>query len=167
MPFQDISAVESYAAIAGVVITALGLVFVIFQLRELKLSVRSAAHASIYERAAEFRSHLVEYPQLRKYFFEEAAIDESDENYNRVLSIAEMYLNYLEQIFLTNESLGRQNLESIDRFITAALGRSPILQRSLTERSEAYSLRFSRYVSSLLSKGTKPDGGPDQQRLHQ
>ena len=151
MQIQDLSTLEAYAAITGVIITAIGLIFVIFQLRELKRSVQSAAHAAIYERAAEFRSHLVEYPQLRKYFFGNADIEQGDENYDRVLSIAEMYLNYLEQIFLTNDSLGKRNLESLERFIAAALNESPVMRRSLAKKGDAYSILFRSHAQRLIS----------------
>lgn len=44
------------------------------------------------------RGYLIQYPELRKYFFENVNIAYDDKDYSRVVSIAEVYLNYLEQI---------------------------------------------------------------------
>lgn len=146
MHLPDLSSLQAYAVIASAVITTCGLVFVVLQLRELKLSVRSAAHAAIYERAAELRSLLVEYPRFRKYLFEGVEIDETNEDYGRLLSVAEMYLNYLEHIFLTNDSLGRKNKTSAKQFVSSALKKSPILRKRLNEAGEDYSLAFRQFA---------------------
>ncbi|MGH2618323.1 MAG: hypothetical protein ACRDJC_24090 [Thermomicrobiales bacterium] len=109
------------------------------QLRDVKRSIRVATHAAIYEQAAEFRSHLVEYPDLRKYFFDGVEISAADENYSRVMTLAEIFLNYLEHIAVLGESFGSENKPALELFIRTALKSSPILRQHLTESPELYS----------------------------
>lgn len=123
----------------GLFIAAVGLPLLYFQLRDVKRSIRVATHAAIYEQAAEFRSHLVMYPDLRKYFFDGVEISATDENYSRVMTLAEIFLNYLEHIAVLGESFGSENKPALDAFIKSALKSSPILRQHLTESPDLYS----------------------------
>lgn len=136
---------EAYAAHGGIV-------FVILQLRNLEQSVRSAAHSAVYAQGADFRGHLVAYPELRRYFFDGAAIERGHPDYERALTIAELYLNQLEQITVTADSLGRANRMSLDQFIGVALSKSPVMRRRLADNPEYYSHALLGY----LPKGEDP-----------
>ncbi len=112
--------IENLLPILGIVFTAIGIPILYLQLRDLKASLRSSTHASIYTQAEAIRGYLIEYPDLRQYFFDNASISSNDKDYNRVLSIAEVYLNYLEQIAVLKKSFGNENLDSLRLFTTTA-----------------------------------------------
>ena len=131
--------VQAYAAVAGLILALIGLPCVLVQLRELQRSVQGSAHAAMYAQAADFRSHLVAFPHLRKYFFDGTDIAPDHEDYDRTVTIAELFLNYLEHIAVMGDSFGRQNRAALDRFCRHALARSPILRRRLSENRESYS----------------------------
>jgi len=138
-------AVQAYASIAGLVLALIGLPILFLEIRGVQRSVQSAAHAAIYTQAADFRAHLVEYPHLRKYFFEDSEVDPADDEYDRVVTIAELYLNYLEHVAVTIDSFGRRNRTSLERFVRNALDGSPILRRRLAENRHAYSHALGAY----------------------
>jgi hypothetical protein len=132
---------------AGLLLALVGLPILIVQLRELQRSVRGGAHAAIYAQASEFRAHLVEHPRLRKYLFDGAEItpDHPDgEEYDRVLSLAELYLNYLEHVTVMADSFGKGNRPVLDRFVTSALAASPVMRRRLSEQRDFYSPALAR-----------------------
>jgi hypothetical protein len=143
----DPNVLEAYAAVGGVLVAIFGLIFVILQLRNLEQSVRAASHSAVYVQASDFRGHLVSHPELRKYFFEGVAIEPGHPDYDRALTIAELYLNQLEQITVTKESLGADNRDSLDDFINVALAKSPIMRRRLKESPQYFSHTLRDYLA--------------------
>src|SRR5262245_10316951 len=90
MPKDSIQLIVS---MAGLLLAVVGLPILYVQLRELQRSVRSSAHSALYTQSSDFRAHLVKYPHLRKYFFDGAEISRGHEDYDRVVTIAELFLN--------------------------------------------------------------------------
>ncbi len=130
---------EAVASLATFALALVGLPFLMIQLRHLQRSVESGAHAAIYSQGSDVRAHLVEYPHLRGYFFDDVDIDPNGPDYPRVLSIAELFLNYLEHVAVLGDTLGRHNRAALDRFVENALARSPVLRRRLREDPASYS----------------------------
>jgi len=118
------------------------------QLRDVKTSIRATTHAAMYDQAADFRSYLVQYPHLRKYFFDGGKITEEHEEYDRVLTLAEIFLNYLEHIAVLGDGFGKENRPALDRFCKLALEKSPILRKHLSDNRDSYS----DALHSLLAK---------------
>ena len=137
-------------SVIGLLIAGIGLPLLYMQLRGLQKSILTATHAAMYHQAAEFRSYLIQYPQLRKYFFDGWEIDPDDENYARVITLAEIFLNYLEHIAVLGDSFGMQNRPALDRFSQIAFERSPILRQHLTRNKDSYSDALQRFLSSRL-----------------
>jgi len=145
MASTDPAMLQAYAAFGGVAVALIGLIFVILQLKGLEQSVRLGAHTAMYGQGADFRGHLVAYPHLRKYFFDGAAIEADHEDYERVLTLAELYLNYLEHVAVTVDSFGERNKPALEGFIKDALAKSPILKRRLAEHPAAYNQALLSY----------------------
>jgi len=61
---------QVFISSGGLLLAAVGLPLLYLQLRDVQRSLRSTAHAAIYQQAADLRAHLVQYPRLRKYFFD-------------------------------------------------------------------------------------------------
>lgn len=144
-------ALQAYASIAGLVLALIGLPILFLEIRGVQRSVRSAAHAAIYAQAADFRGHLVEYPHLRTYFFDDREADPADGEYDRIVTIAELYLNYLEHVAVTIDSFGRANRASLERFVRNAFAGSPILRRRLAANRAAYSHALGAYHDAALA----------------
>jgi len=139
---------QAYVSLAGLILAIVGLPILLLQIRALQRSVQSGAHAAIYEQAADFRSHLVRYPHLRKYFFDGVEIAPDHEEYDRVVTIAELFLNEIEHITVMADAFGRSNRPALERFARHTLDRSPIMKRRLVENRVAYSDVFDRYLES-------------------
>ena len=133
----------------GLLIAAVGLPLLYLQLRDLKRSIHSATHAAMYAQAADFRAHLIQYPHLRGYFFGGLEIAPDDDDYNRVVTIAEVFLNYLEHIAVLGNSFGEENRPALDRFIRVAFERSPILRQHVAQNRASYSDALHRFLEDL------------------
>lgn len=143
---MSVEAVQLGVSICGLLIAAVGLPLLYVQLRDVQRSVRGGVHAATYAQAADFRAHIIQYPQLRPYFFDGVEIAPGHADYNRVVTIAEIFLNYLEHIVVLEDSYGAKNRPALDRFTRNALQHSPILLRRLAENKASYADALLRYA---------------------
>ena len=147
---MNTEALQLSISIAGLLIAVIGLPLIYLQLHGLQKSILTATHAAMYQQAAEFRAHLIQYPHLRKYFFDGWEISPEDEEYSRVVTLAEIFLNYLEHIAVLGDSFGMQNRPALDRFSRVAFEKSPILRQHLNQNQASYSDTLHRFLKSNL-----------------
>jgi len=142
---MSIETAQLLISLCGLVIAIVGIPLLYFQLRDLRHSSQIAAHSATYEQAAAFRAHLVEYPHLRKFFFDGVTIPADSPDYDRAISIAEVFLNYLEYIAVLKDNFGKENDPALESFIRTALAGSPLLRNHLTTHPRLYSDKLLRF----------------------
>lgn len=142
----DPATFENYIDLAGFAATVVGFAFIIVQVRQLERSVRSGAQSAIYTQAADFRSHLVAYPEIRPFLFDAVDIDPSHPEYNRALTIAELFLNYLEHIAVQGGNFDGGDRRAWESFVKGALAASPLMTKRLRENAKAYSAQLRRLL---------------------
>lgn len=125
-------------SIASDLVAIFGLLFVIYQVRQLERSVRSGAVSSIYAEAAEVRKTLIENPELLPYFFDNIDITPEHTDYPKARVAAEMHLNYLEHLVVEKDNFGQDNWKSWSAFIARAIECSPLIRRLLRENADSY-----------------------------
>ena len=145
---MTIETAQLFISLCGLVIATVGIPLLYFQLRDLRHSSQIAAHSATYEQAAAFRAHLVEYPHLRKYFFDGAVIQADSADYDRAISIAEVFLNYLEYIAVLKENFGKENDPALESFIRTALAGSPLLRTHLKAHPGLYSNKLLQFIAT-------------------
>jgi hypothetical protein len=142
---MSIETAQLVISLCGLVIAIIGIPLLYFQLRDLRNSSQVAAHSATYEQAAAFRAHLVEYPHLRKYFFDGVPLAADSPDYDRAVSIAEVFLNYLEYIAVLRDNFGKENDEALESFVLAALDGSPLMAHHLATNPRLYSEKLVRF----------------------
>lgn len=143
---------QSLALIAGVFLQVMGLGFVIYQLKRVNTSIRVSAQSALYQQSSGIRSLLVEHPDLRKYIFDGEPIERDSTDFDRVRTIAEMSLNYLEHLVIQQDSLRAHDISAWRKFVLRTISASPIMQKILDEEPECYSSDLvSLYSSSKLA----------------
>ena len=148
---MSIETIQLFISLCGLVIAIVGIPLLYYQLRDLRHSSQIAAHSATYEQAAAFRAHLVEYPHLRKYFSDGVALPADSPDYDRAISIAEVFLNHLEYIAVLRNNFGKENDHALESFVRTALAGSPLLRNHLATHPRLYSeklLRFSEANSA-------------------
>jgi len=142
---MNIESAQLFISLCGLVIAIIGIPLLYFQLRDLRNSSQVAAHSATYEQAAAFRAHLVEHPHLRKYFFDGVALPADSPDYDRAVSIAEVFLNYLEYIAVLRDNFGKENDQALASFVLAALDGSPLMSHHLATHPRLYSDKLVRF----------------------
>lgn len=145
---MSLEILQLIVSIGALLVAAVGVPLLYYQLRGVRRTIYSTTHAAIYEQAADFRAHLVEYPHLRKYFFDGVEITPEHDDYERVVTLAELYLNYVEHIAVLGDRLGGENRPSLERFSRVALDKSPILRQHLSDNNAAYSDTLNRFIDN-------------------
>ena len=143
---MSIEIAQLLISLIGVLIAIVGIPLLYFQLRDLRQSLQVAAHSATYEQAAAFRAHLVEYPHLRKFFFGGVVLAADNPDYDRAISIAETFLNYLEYIAVLKDNFGKENDPALDSFIRTTLAGSPLLHHHLAGHPKLYSDKLLRFL---------------------
>lgn len=129
---------RTIAVLAGICLQLLALAVVIYQLSRLNLSIRVSAQAAVYQQATDARAFLVQYPELRKYFFDGISANPDSNDYSRAKTVAEMFLNYMEHLILQQGSLRSADWDAWQNFARKMLGNSPILNEVLIEHKGVY-----------------------------
>lgn len=130
---------KTIVLLAGIFLQLVGLVVVIYQLKKVNTSIRVAAQAALYQQSSSVRSLLVERPALRRYFFDGERADVDSEEYDRIKTIAEMFLNYLEHLVIQQESLRKADFAAWSAFVYRTISASPIMQELLYAEPRIYS----------------------------
>lgn len=130
---------KTVVLLVGILLQLIALVAVICQLKKVNISIRVSAQSALYQQSANVRSALIEHPSLRKYFFDGENIEPHSEQYDRVKTIAEMFLNYLEHLVIQQESLRKTEFSAWRKFVYRSISASPIMQQILKEKPEFYS----------------------------
>ena len=125
--------------ISGLAITLAGFIFVIVQIRRLGQSIRTTAHAAIYSQASDFRAHLMAYPELRKYFFDGIDVQRGEPDYERAVTLSEVFLNYLEHLAVQKSHFAGSDRDAWIKFAGLALANSPVTKRRLRKNGANYS----------------------------
>ena len=133
------SNIQSIALITGVFLQVLGLLFVIYQLKRVNTSIRVSAQSALYQQSSVIRHMLVEHPEVRKYIFESEPASKDLDNYDRICTIAEMMLNYLEHLVIQEDSLRKHDRDAWARFVRRTIDASPVMQEILESKPEFYS----------------------------
>ena len=139
MGFAEQWTIQTWIQLGGLLTTLLGFLFVIVQVRQLGQSVRASAHAAIYSQAADFRGHLMTYPELRRYFFDGIEANPNHPDYSRILTLAEMLLNYLEHLSIEKSNFASHDGNAWRIFIRQSLEACPTAKQRLAENPDAYS----------------------------
>lgn len=108
----------------------------------------------------------VDHPKLRPYFYDGKSIKKSDHNYAAVMSIAELYLDYIdsmqdEYVFeLPGMAEGGENRKLWDRFFKDMFSTSPALCSYATEKQNWYSPgEFDKYMPIVRQENQKSSSG--------
>ena len=147
MAYPDPQTLPLLIDFAGLGLTFLGFFLIYLQIRQLSQSARASAHAAIYSQAADFRAHLIANPELRKYFFDGVSIEPGHPDYDRAVTLAEVFLNYLEHLAVQKSTFAGEERKVWTRFATQAVQASPLLAARISENRAAYSRRLTSILT--------------------
>jgi hypothetical protein len=119
---------QAIASVASVVVGLIGFLLVVYQIRQLQRSIYGSTFESLYSQENNILHVFIDKPHLRPYFYDNKAIDPSDENYNQVMAIAELCTDFFEHLSLAQENLPPETRSRWNRCIIDFYRSSPALR---------------------------------------
>ncbi len=131
-----------WTSIIQTVVAVIGFAAVVYQLRQVERSVRSATRWSIYDIAGRIKQNIIDDPDLRPYFDENKEITSDDNKYAKVMAMADYYCLYLEKIATQGEGLSKENVVAWNEYIRGVYNNSYVIRDHLNNNKEWYSKEF-------------------------
>jgi hypothetical protein len=143
---------SNWILLAGVVISALAFGGVIVSLLLLRAQGQAAREATLvvaYQnmtaQRAEMQRFFVEHLELRAYFYDGKAVPAEQHEHDRVLAVAEMYVNMMDNVLTQLPALGRPGTAADwQAYFRGIYATSPAIREFWAEHGDAW------FVSSPL-----------------
>ncbi len=138
---------------ARLILTLFGFLLVIIQLMKLSASLQSNSQSVLYSQSGDVRKLIMQYPELRKFIFENEPIPPEDtEEYIRARTLAELYANYLEHFVIQKKSFRRKDWKTWKKTILDVYNRSPIIKEAVSNEQNWYTEEFLNFVACQPQK---------------
>ena len=129
-----------------------------FQVKQTKLQVdglRSSSYAAVLDKQLEIHKIFLDAPKLRTYFENGIEIRESDQYYNKVISIADYHLDFFDLLWGQGDNfLSLKDDEDAWRgwqiYIGDTFNKSPALCQRLKTVSSWYENNFIEFVDDSM-----------------
>jgi hypothetical protein len=135
------------------IVSVVGFIVIIIQLRQLKLSLQSDTHSKLYTHYLEMIKLFLEKPELRPYFYEGKAIQQSVPNHARtrqeqeVEVMCEIMLSVFEHAVMQEKNLPKDSRDNCwEAYVRERYNGSPELKRFF----EANRTWYAKALSDLL-----------------
>jgi len=131
-----------WTSIIQTCVAVVGFGAVVYQLSQVERSVRSATRSSIYDMAARVKQNIIDDPELRPYFHESKEIKPGDNNYGKVMAVADLFCLYLEKIATQGEGISERNRKAWGEYVRGVYKTCPAIQLHLKGKNNWYSDEF-------------------------
>jgi hypothetical protein len=102
---DPLSIIEAIGTIVSSIVSILGLIFIVKQLKQLNLTLRSHDHGAIFSMAFNLNKMLVDNPEFIPVFLENVTIPATDKNHFKAKAIVIIALDFYEYVFEERENL--------------------------------------------------------------
>lgn len=133
---------QAIGSIIGSIVAVVGLPVLIYQIVQLRQTIRAEAHGKVYENSLEVQKLLLDNPEFRPFFYEGATMEPTDERYPRLLAMAEIFTDYLEHIALQRENVPDEVKTAWDGYARFFLESSPIIRSFVAQHRSSYCRSF-------------------------
>jgi len=92
--------------------------------------------------AARVKQNIIDDPELRPYFHESKEIKPRDNNYGKVMAVADLFCLYLEKIATQGEGISERNRKAWGEYVRGVYKTCPAIQLHLKGKNNCYSDEF-------------------------
>lgn len=136
----------NWISIIQTAVAVIGFGAVIYQLGQVERSLRSATRWSIYDLAARVKQSIIDCPEIRPYFHEGKEITADDNNFDKVMAIADLFCLYLEKIATQGEGVSAQNRKAWGEYVRGVYNHCPAIRLHLDGKKSWYSEEFWKII---------------------
>lgn len=120
--------IQAVAATLTALMSTVGFIVIILQLRQVERSVRGDAHGKLCDESFVILKLIADSPQTYPYFYDNVGLPEGSPDRVKVLCICECLANFLEHLVLQSENLPQPVWKTWRAFICDSYSRSPVLR---------------------------------------
>ena len=131
-------AFQGLGTAAAAMISLVGFVFVIRQLRYTRQAIESQTQAQIYGMGLEAYKVFIEHPELGRYLYDGAPLPAAGDERHKVISAFEMFCDYFEYIVLQEGAVAAEVRDSWIRYMEKTFRHSAALQEFIATNREQY-----------------------------
>lgn len=135
-PWTEI--VTAVGTALGAIFTALGLGFIVVQLRAARRQLTITTFEHLYSGMQDIHKVLIEKPYLRPFFYGGKATKEGSDHYEEVCVAAEMLADFFQQVCLELEFMPPKTAQGWKAYISNIIGKSPALRSHLRSNAAWY-----------------------------
>ena len=129
---------QAIGAIAGVPLVVGSLLTVAFQVMREAKAERAAVYQEIVRTMLDIDGIFVERPELRKYFYRGVAIEPGDPEYERTLALAEMIVDFADNVVQQAERMGEDLTKYWQAYLCDLYESSPPVREFWAENCHWY-----------------------------
>jgi hypothetical protein len=139
--------VQAYASVATALITFGGILFVLWQIKQVDRGIRSNTNERLMNESLEILRFLAENPGNYDYFYNGKELPkEADE---ALKYATEMVANYMEHVVLQTETLPTDVREGWKKFVKDSYARSSVVREHLKKFADWYDPRLRELVKNV------------------
>lgn len=133
---------QAICSLLGVLVTVIGFIYVIKQLNSAKKANQIATYENLYARMHDIHKFFFEHPGYRDYFYHSKRIDPGHDDYQKVMTVAEMFADFLQQVKLQSDLMPKKTANGWINYAHSVLRRSPVLREFLVRNKDWYPSNF-------------------------
>jgi hypothetical protein len=145
-------AMQGTGTVAAAIISLMGFVFVIRQLRYTRQAIETQTQAQIYNMGLEAYKVVIENPELGQYIYDGVALPRSGPERHKALSAFELFCDYFEYIILQEGAVAADVRDSWIRYMEKLFTSSVALQEFVNARKDQYTPQF----NAVFERAVRP-----------
>jgi hypothetical protein len=141
-------AAQGICAILSVIVTIIGFLLIIRQIRQTQKTIEQSNHTSIYAISAEFNKYLADNSELRPFLYEGKAFEMSQNLSDKILIVCEMLTDMFEFIVIEHRSINPSIYGTWRAYIELIYSKSPAFRYYI----ELYKPTYSKELLTVFTE---------------
>ncbi len=160
--------VQAYAAVVGIIVTIVGFIFLIVEIKHTKLaleisesSLTAATHERLLLHNLEMHKIMLAHPEIRSYYYEgkklETKKEPEDQTYNLVNTTSEAFADFFEHVSFQLDTMDESHRRAWKKYGMNIFCDSFVLRKFMKENEDWY---HGKVKDMIGFKPTWPDQDP-------
>lgn len=142
---------QAICACGSLIVTVLGFVFVLYQLKQVDRTIRGETNASLCQQSIEVLNAMMSKKDCYPYFYDGKELAEDSPNRVEILILTEMVVNYLDLVALQKDNLPENVWARWRNFILDTVSFSPVVKQHLKKYHNWYSDELNQIINQASS----------------
>jgi hypothetical protein len=147
---------QAITSMGSLGVAVCGFAVVIYQIRQIQKALHSDTHSKLYSEDFDWAKLIIQYPELRPYFYENQEIREDTPDSARARTLAELLCAHFEHAVLQMENLPSHIKPRWEDYMRGICATSPAIREHLKAHSDWYSERLHQLLGTNKVDSAQP-----------